>query len=153
PAHAACHARQTVSSTPNWSGNCTVSDSVNRVSDLTTTVQWVLSKLGYYSGEVDGVFGDKTRLAVKQFQSDVFPDDLSQWDGVVGSKTWAKLDNRITLMARTDTYYYYGHPETETYRLTRTGSSAGKWAVFEHTSCSSISGNGWVAMDSTRNCG
>jgi peptidoglycan hydrolase-like protein with peptidoglycan-binding domain len=40
----------------------------------------------------DGIFGDKTREAVVGFQQLTFPSQSSEWDGVVGPKTWFALD-------------------------------------------------------------
>lgn len=37
---------------------------------------------------IDGDFGAKTRKATIAFQKKVFPNDKSQWDGIVGDKTW-----------------------------------------------------------------
>ena len=37
---------------------------------------------------VDGEFGNKTKEATIKFQKKAFPNDKSQWDGVVGEKTW-----------------------------------------------------------------
>lgn len=39
----------------------------------------------------DGMFGSSLTEKVKQFQKLVFPNDPSQWDGVVGPLTWAAL--------------------------------------------------------------
>ena len=47
------------------------------------SIQSVLKEKGYYSGNVDGIFGTGTKNAVKQFQSDC---GLSA-DGIVGEKT------------------------------------------------------------------
>jgi peptidoglycan hydrolase-like protein with peptidoglycan-binding domain len=44
---------------------------------------------GYDTGGVDGIFGAKTESAVKRFQKDF---GLAQ-DGVVGPKTWDKIDS------------------------------------------------------------
>ena len=38
--------------------------------------------------EIDGDFGSKTRTATIAFQQKVFPNDSSEWDGIVGDKTW-----------------------------------------------------------------
>jgi peptidoglycan hydrolase-like protein with peptidoglycan-binding domain len=40
---------------------------------------------------VDGQFGEATESAVRDFQMRAYPDDASQWDGVVGSATQSKL--------------------------------------------------------------
>lgn len=55
-------------------------------------LQTILSELGYYNGEIDGQFGYYTMVAVLKFQMDT---GLVQ-DGVVGSKTWAKLGEYST---------------------------------------------------------
>ena len=44
---------------------------------------------GYDTGGVDGIFGAKTESAVKRFQKDF---GLTQ-DGIVGPKTWDKIDS------------------------------------------------------------
>ena len=41
---------------------------------------------------VDGAFGSHTDGAVRSFQRLAFPGDPAQWDGVVGPRTWAALD-------------------------------------------------------------
>ena len=38
--------------------------------------------------EIDGDFGGKTKAATIAFQQKVFPNDYSEWDGIVGDKTW-----------------------------------------------------------------
>ena len=55
--------------------------------DEVIALQNRLKKLGYYSGNVDGDFGDSTRLAVRAFQSN---NGLTV-DGRVGAGTSAKL--------------------------------------------------------------
>lgn len=37
---------------------------------------------------IDGDFGTKTKNATVAFQKKAFPNDKSQWDGIVGDKTW-----------------------------------------------------------------
>ena len=37
---------------------------------------------------IDGDFGTKTKDATIAFQKKVFPNDSSEWDGIVGDKTW-----------------------------------------------------------------
>lgn len=53
----------------------------------TRTVQTKLKRWGYYSGTVDGIYGNQTRKAVKLFQS---KNGLTV-DGIVGTKTAAAL--------------------------------------------------------------
>ena len=53
-----------------------------------TKLQEGLKKLNFYSGIVDGIFGAKTKEAVIKFQS---AQQLVA-DGIVGEKTWSKLN-------------------------------------------------------------
>jgi murein L,D-transpeptidase YcbB/YkuD len=50
-------------------------------------IQYLLKELGYYTGKIDGVFGPKTKSAVKKFQQ----NQGLVVDGVVGRKTRAAL--------------------------------------------------------------
>jgi peptidoglycan hydrolase-like protein with peptidoglycan-binding domain len=52
-------------------------------------VQKRLTLAGYDTGGVDGIFGANTESAVKKFQKDF---GLAQ-DGIVGPKTWDKIDS------------------------------------------------------------
>ena len=52
-------------------------------------LQQRLQDLGYYRGEIDGVFGKGTDAAVREFQADYFGS--GEADGKVGSITWGKL--------------------------------------------------------------
>ena len=51
------------------------------------TLQRLLNAMGYDCGTVDGVFGSRTLIAVKEFQK---ANGLTV-DGVVGGKTWNAL--------------------------------------------------------------
>jgi g-D-glutamyl-meso-diaminopimelate peptidase len=51
-------------------------------------LQAILNRLGFNSGMVDGIFGQRTENAVRRFQRSV---GLTE-DGVVGQRTWAALD-------------------------------------------------------------
>ena len=50
-------------------------------------LQAILTASGYYTGPLDGLFGDTLDAAVRKFQSE---HDLDR-DGVVGPLTWAEL--------------------------------------------------------------
>lgn len=50
-------------------------------------IQTKLKNWGYYSGDIDGIYGSKTREAVKKFQKN---NGLTQ-DGIAGTKTLGKM--------------------------------------------------------------
>ncbi|MFH0838945.1 MAG: peptidoglycan-binding protein [Candidatus Omnitrophota bacterium] len=51
-------------------------------------IQMALKNAGFYTGEIDGVVGSKTKKAIKDFQAS---KGLTV-DGKVGPKTWAELE-------------------------------------------------------------
>lgn len=51
-------------------------------------IQSLLSRIGYNPGAVDGVFGQQTREAVREFQL----DNGLEPDGVVGPLTWSRFE-------------------------------------------------------------
>lgn len=57
-------------------------------------VQQALKAKGYNPGVLDGIYGAKTKAAVRLFQLAAFPSSPSEWDGIVGPKTYAKLGVR-----------------------------------------------------------
>ncbi|PAX59803.1 peptidoglycan-binding domain-containing protein [Brunnivagina elsteri] len=57
-----------------------------------TKLQENLKKLNFYSGIVDGIFGAKTKEAVINFQK----SQQLVADGIVGEKTWSKLNAIIS---------------------------------------------------------
>lgn len=59
---------------------------------LVEFLQYVLKALGYYAGNIDGVFGNNTQNAVIYFQRNY---GLSNVDGVVGTQTWKALSPYI----------------------------------------------------------
>ena len=71
---------------PKTLGAC-VNVSYGARGNLTKWIQRKLNYLGYNSGEADGIFGDKTLAAVKDFQN---KNGLAV-DGIVGRNTWNKL--------------------------------------------------------------
>lgn len=42
--------------------------------------------------QTDGRFGPNTRAATVSFQQLAFPEQRAEWDGVIGPKTWARID-------------------------------------------------------------
>ena len=66
------------------------SDSGKSAPEVASTpkrIQKALNNAGYYEGKIDGKIGKMSRKAIKEFQA----DKGLKADGVVGSKTWAKL--------------------------------------------------------------
>jgi peptidoglycan hydrolase-like protein with peptidoglycan-binding domain len=57
-------------------------------------VQELLQRIGYYKGEINGVFNRKTHTAVQAFQisRNFFAD------GVIGDRTWTALSDIATLL-------------------------------------------------------
>ena len=55
-------------------------------------VQTMLKTL-YYPNLGFGIFGNYTRECVTNFQKKMFPNNSSEWDGIVGQKTWSSLIN------------------------------------------------------------
>ena len=56
---------------------------------LVQYLQSILKTLGFYKGNIDGIFGNQTKSAVLIFQREF---GISQ-DGIVGKNTWQKLSN------------------------------------------------------------
>ena len=59
---------------------------------LVQFLQNILKLLGYYTGNIDGIFGNNTRNAVIKFQRNF---ELFQIDGIVGPNTWNALSPYI----------------------------------------------------------
>lgn len=68
---------------------------------LVTDLQNALNKKGYYSGSATGLFDNKTKSAVQAFQK---ANGLTQ-DGIVGSATYARLNQNKTPVTNTPTEY------------------------------------------------
>jgi murein L,D-transpeptidase YcbB/YkuD len=63
-------------------------------------VQYLLKKLGYYQGKLDGDFGNKTIAAIKAFQNDA----SLKSDGVAGKRTKARLVAHVRSKLNKDYY-------------------------------------------------
>ena len=62
------------------------------VSEITPKkVQSALKKTGFYNGPIDGKIGEKTKKALKEFQK----ANGLEIDGVVGKKTWIRLQKYL----------------------------------------------------------
>jgi peptidoglycan hydrolase-like protein with peptidoglycan-binding domain len=55
--------------------------------EAVSAVQHRLAWEGFFEGDLDGVFGDRTEAAVRQFQNE---RGIAE-DGAIGPKTWAAL--------------------------------------------------------------
>ncbi|MDK2801856.1 MAG: spore cortex-lytic enzyme [Oscillospiraceae bacterium] len=63
------------------------------------SIQTKLKENGLYNGEIDGIFGNETQKALKQFQK---KNNLNS-DGIAGPQTLAKLNISTTNTTTTDT--------------------------------------------------
>jgi peptidoglycan hydrolase-like protein with peptidoglycan-binding domain len=99
PAAGAFAAEHTVASVPSQCGGYsgttltkagqTGSDAVKRIKEVQCLINYNTSYPNWL--DQDGKFGDKTYNAVIAVQKEAIPNDSSQWDGQVGTKTWGKL--------------------------------------------------------------
>lgn len=58
--------------------------------DFVKQMQSLLCKKGYKI-DCDGKFGDKTKTALLKFQTEAFPQEPKQWDGICGPRSWEAL--------------------------------------------------------------
>ncbi|MGB7251094.1 MAG: peptidoglycan-binding protein [Phormidesmis sp.] len=63
----------------------------NAEGSAVSQLQTELQELGYYSGAIDGGYGEETEAAVRQFQS----DQQLEVDAVVGPSTWNALSEAL----------------------------------------------------------
>ena len=75
---------------------------ISEVASLTQNkeIQQKLKDLGYYTGPIDGILGEGSVQAIKSFQRD---NGLTA-DGIVGSKTAAKLNISMSTQSSNDIY-------------------------------------------------
>lgn len=70
-------------------------------------LQSTLKKIGFYNGNVDGIFGNQTRNSVYSFQREYG----IRVDGIVGEQTWNKLmpyiNGKVGTIVPTDMSYSY----------------------------------------------
>lgn len=90
----------------------------NYTNPQTMLYQSILSKLGYYDGKVDGVYGEKTENAVKVFQRNFG----LRVDGIIGPLTKRALDKYILgytfyTIKRGDTIYSIARRYNSTQQL------------------------------------
>lgn len=84
--------------------------------------QHLLAYLGYYVGNVDGVWGTLSKTATKAFQKDFFQQD-SKVDGVCGAETEKALTHAVT----------YGMPAKKVDKDTNVPSKTGTfWDEIKH---------------------
>jgi murein L,D-transpeptidase YcbB/YkuD len=69
---------------------------IPNVLDLHRELQKELRKRGFYSGPIDGIFGQDSRMAVKSFQK----DSNLQVSGIIDDETYLKLTHRNSTSQR-----------------------------------------------------
>jgi peptidoglycan hydrolase-like protein with peptidoglycan-binding domain len=101
----------------------TVTETATTTTDTTTTttegepiaaglwvarLQTVMTNLGYYTGDIDGVYGEETTAAVTAMQEDL---GVTPADGIYGPDTHAALQDQATevVMAIQTTLTEYGY--------------------------------------------
>ncbi len=146
-------------------GTCAPGDSGSAVK----TVQKLLKKLGYYSGSIDGDYGNGTKKAVQAFQK---RNGLSQ-TGKVNSKTLSKLkssgakkagssdsgssDSGISTASGTEALYWFKGgsskiPKGAKFKVKdiKTGKvfSVKRWSGYNHADCEPLTSSDTAIMKS-----
>ncbi len=61
--------------------NSTIPQQIQSNREMITTIQFYLNRLGYIAGDIDGIYGNKTRISLRQFSKDSnqpFPAEVSE---------------------------------------------------------------------------
>lgn len=116
----ALNAKNDASSSTSSSTSTGTSLRLGATGDAVKAVQYRLKELGYYTGSRDGVFGEKTQLAVIAFQKRV---GLTQ-DGVVGVQTLAALNGKDAPSATSADLTAVSGATTESLDWFKNGNSA-----------------------------
>jgi hypothetical protein len=98
------HINGTGSVTDDWGDNHTISNTgtinTGNVVGIWQSVLWADGDLASSScSYVDGLFGGITENATISWQQEAFPNQPSQWDGIVGTNTWGKADNQLVQLS------------------------------------------------------
>ncbi len=148
------------SSSTSSDGTCVPGDSGSAVK----TVQKLLKKLGYYTGSIDGDYGNGTKKAVKAFQK---RNGLSQ-TGKVNSKTLSKLksssakkatasDSSSSTASGTEALYWFKGgsskiPKGATFKVKdiKTGKvfTVKRWSGYNHADCEPLTASDTAVMKS-----
>ena len=75
-------------------------EDVERIQTMLYILGYNIGKYGPNKDGIDGKFGPYTQRGVQDFQKDVFSTNPSEWDGIVGPKTYEKLIEKIDEVAQ-----------------------------------------------------
>lgn len=78
--------------------NISILDRTGTVKGKTKDIQSALRNAGFYDGKIDGIKGEQTKKAIKDFQK---ANGLRD-DGVVGPRTWELLSRYLSSAAGAD---------------------------------------------------
>ena len=75
-------------------------EDVERIQTMLYILGYNIGKYGPNKDGIDGKFGPYTRRGVIDFQKDIFPTNTTEWDGIIGPKTYEKLIEKIEEVAK-----------------------------------------------------